>query len=136
MAEELLLERNGKPGAPLTRPLLAVAFLASFGSSMLYGYNLAVVNSPAQVGVTPLLTRGKKNSNIPTVTGRTRSLSPLRIALEIRLCTSRVGDQVVYFTRRRVGVHRIARLLEPHRVIDVLWILPRRHVLCSVAAVQ
>uniref|UniRef100_A0A672G955 Solute carrier family 2, facilitated glucose transporter member 5-like n=1 Tax=Salarias fasciatus TaxID=181472 RepID=A0A672G955_SALFA len=32
----------------LTRSLLAVAFLASFGSSMLYGYNLAVVNSPAQ----------------------------------------------------------------------------------------
>uniref|UniRef100_A0A8C2W8V9 Solute carrier family 2 member 15b n=1 Tax=Cyclopterus lumpus TaxID=8103 RepID=A0A8C2W8V9_CYCLU len=32
----------------LTKPLLAVAFLASFGSSMLYGYNLAVVNSPAQ----------------------------------------------------------------------------------------
>ncbi|XP_056264509.1 solute carrier family 2 member 15b isoform X2 [Pseudoliparis swirei] len=50
MAEELLLERNGKPSAHLTRPLLAVAFLASFGSSMLYGYNLAVVNSPAQEG--------------------------------------------------------------------------------------
>uniref|UniRef100_A0AAQ5ZPN7 Solute carrier family 2 member 15b n=1 Tax=Amphiprion ocellaris TaxID=80972 RepID=A0AAQ5ZPN7_AMPOC len=32
----------------LTKSLLAVAFLASFGSSMLYGYNLAVVNSPAQ----------------------------------------------------------------------------------------
>ncbi|KAI3352866.1 hypothetical protein L3Q82_019435 [Scortum barcoo] len=32
----------------LTKPLLAVAFLASFGSSMLYGYNLAVVNSPAE----------------------------------------------------------------------------------------
>ncbi|KAF3844003.1 hypothetical protein F7725_016051 [Dissostichus mawsoni] len=32
----------------LTKPLLAVAFLASFGSSMLYGFNLAVVNSPAQ----------------------------------------------------------------------------------------
>uniref|UniRef100_A0A8C4ZZW6 Solute carrier family 2 member 15a n=1 Tax=Gadus morhua TaxID=8049 RepID=A0A8C4ZZW6_GADMO len=31
----------------LTRSLLAVAFLTSFGSSMLYGYNLAVVNSPA-----------------------------------------------------------------------------------------
>nr|XP_033798870.1 solute carrier family 2, facilitated glucose transporter member 5-like [Geotrypetes seraphini] len=30
----------------LTFPLLAVAFLSSFGSSMLYGYNLAVVNSP------------------------------------------------------------------------------------------
>ncbi|KAK9539743.1 hypothetical protein VZT92_002244 [Zoarces viviparus] len=48
MAEELLLENNGKPSAHLTKPLLAVAFLASFGSSMLYGYNLAVVNSPAQ----------------------------------------------------------------------------------------
>uniref|UniRef100_A0A669C413 Solute carrier family 2 member 15a n=1 Tax=Oreochromis niloticus TaxID=8128 RepID=A0A669C413_ORENI len=31
----------------LTASLLAVAFLTSFGSSMLYGYNLAVVNSPA-----------------------------------------------------------------------------------------
>ncbi|KAM8880431.1 solute carrier family 2 member 15b isoform 1-T1 [Spinachia spinachia] len=48
MAEELLLENNGKPNAHLTKPLLAVAFLSSFGSSMLYGYNLAVVNSPAQ----------------------------------------------------------------------------------------
>ncbi|KAK5604423.1 hypothetical protein CRENBAI_017720 [Crenichthys baileyi] len=32
----------------LTWSLLAVAFLASFGSSMLYGFNLAVVNSPAE----------------------------------------------------------------------------------------
>uniref|UniRef100_A0A8B9HV80 Solute carrier family 2, facilitated glucose transporter member 5 n=1 Tax=Astyanax mexicanus TaxID=7994 RepID=A0A8B9HV80_ASTMX len=32
----------------LTLSLLAVAFLSSLGSSMLYGYNLAVVNSPAQ----------------------------------------------------------------------------------------
>ncbi|XP_056147489.1 solute carrier family 2 member 15a [Lampris incognitus] len=31
----------------LTTSLLAVALLTSFGSSMLYGYNLAVVNSPA-----------------------------------------------------------------------------------------
>uniref|UniRef100_A0A7M4F333 Solute carrier family 2, facilitated glucose transporter member 9-like n=1 Tax=Crocodylus porosus TaxID=8502 RepID=A0A7M4F333_CROPO len=31
---------------PLTFPLLSVTLLASFGSSMLYGYNLAVVNSP------------------------------------------------------------------------------------------
>uniref|UniRef100_A0A8C6TGF9 Solute carrier family 2 member 15a n=1 Tax=Neogobius melanostomus TaxID=47308 RepID=A0A8C6TGF9_9GOBI len=31
----------------LTNSLLAVAFISSFGSSMLYGYNLAVVNSPA-----------------------------------------------------------------------------------------
>lgn len=42
------------PGLPvflqqLTASLLAVAFLTSFGSSMLYGYNLAVVNSPAGV---------------------------------------------------------------------------------------
>ncbi|NWU74511.1 GTR9 protein, partial [Onychorhynchus coronatus] len=31
----------------LTFPLLSVSLLVSFGSSMLYGYNLAVVNSPA-----------------------------------------------------------------------------------------
>ncbi|NXC48313.1 GTR9 protein, partial [Penelope pileata] len=31
----------------LTFPLLSVTLLLSFGSSMLYGYNLAVVNSPA-----------------------------------------------------------------------------------------
>ncbi|NXX81707.1 GTR9 protein, partial [Urocolius indicus] len=31
----------------LTLPLLSVTLLVSFGSSMLYGYNLAVVNSPA-----------------------------------------------------------------------------------------
>ncbi|XP_075072374.1 solute carrier family 2, facilitated glucose transporter member 9-like [Mixophyes fleayi] len=31
----------------LTFPLLAVSVLSSFGSSMLYGYNLAVVNSPS-----------------------------------------------------------------------------------------
>uniref|UniRef100_A0AAY4DCF0 Major facilitator superfamily (MFS) profile domain-containing protein n=1 Tax=Denticeps clupeoides TaxID=299321 RepID=A0AAY4DCF0_9TELE len=34
-------------GEHLTSSLLAVALLTSFGSSMLYGYNLAVVNSPA-----------------------------------------------------------------------------------------
>lgn len=33
----------------LTFPLLSVTLLVSFGSSMLYGYNLAVVNSPAVV---------------------------------------------------------------------------------------
>ncbi|XP_013922030.1 PREDICTED: solute carrier family 2, facilitated glucose transporter member 9-like [Thamnophis sirtalis] len=33
--------------AHLTFPLLAVTLLSSFGSSMLYGFNLAVVNSPA-----------------------------------------------------------------------------------------
>lgn len=42
----------GPPLQHLTKSLLAVAFLSSFGSSMLYGYNLAVVNSPSQVGVT------------------------------------------------------------------------------------
>ncbi|AWP06138.1 putative solute carrier family 2 facilitated glucose transporter member 5-like [Scophthalmus maximus] len=47
MAEELLSENDAKEGQ-LTKSLLAVAFLASFGSSMLYGFNLAVVNSPAQ----------------------------------------------------------------------------------------
>lgn len=35
-------------GGHLTFPLLAVALLTSFGSSMLYGYNLAVVNSPSE----------------------------------------------------------------------------------------
>ncbi|KAJ8389826.1 hypothetical protein AAFF_G00112950 [Aldrovandia affinis] len=47
MAEEVLLS-NAKIYGKLTPSLLAVAFLASFGSSMLYGYNLAVVNSPAE----------------------------------------------------------------------------------------
>ncbi|NXD01902.1 GTR9 protein, partial [Certhia familiaris] len=32
----------------ITFPLLSVTLLVSFGSSMLYGYNLAVVNSPAE----------------------------------------------------------------------------------------
>ncbi|XP_031971399.1 solute carrier family 2, facilitated glucose transporter member 5-like isoform X3 [Corvus moneduloides] len=32
----------------LTFPLLSVTLLVSFGSSMLYGYNLAVMNSPAE----------------------------------------------------------------------------------------
>nr|XP_057930494.1 solute carrier family 2 member 15b [Doryrhamphus excisus] len=48
MAEELLLWNDAKPSSHLTKSLLAVAFLSSFGSSMLYGFNLAVVNSPAQ----------------------------------------------------------------------------------------
>ncbi|XP_029537682.1 solute carrier family 2, facilitated glucose transporter member 9-like [Oncorhynchus nerka] len=48
MAEEVLLAEDGKCVGSLTKSLLAVAFLASFGSSMLYGYNLAVVNSPAE----------------------------------------------------------------------------------------
>ncbi|XP_029365054.1 solute carrier family 2 member 15b [Echeneis naucrates] len=48
MAEELLADNYGKIHKNLTKSLLAVALLASLGSSMLYGYNLAVVNSPAQ----------------------------------------------------------------------------------------
>ncbi|NP_001265775.1 solute carrier family 2, facilitated glucose transporter member 9-like [Oryzias latipes] len=48
MAEELISENAGKTSGHLTKSLLAVALLSSFGSSMLYGYNLAVVNSPAQ----------------------------------------------------------------------------------------
>ncbi|KAA8579022.1 hypothetical protein FQN60_010622 [Etheostoma spectabile] len=47
MAEEVLIPPSGKITSQLTSSLLAVAFLTSFGSSMLYGYNLAVVNSPA-----------------------------------------------------------------------------------------
>ncbi|XP_017578366.1 solute carrier family 2 member 15a isoform X1 [Pygocentrus nattereri] len=47
MAEEVLITPPGKISSHLTSSLLAVAFLTSFGSSMLYGYNLAVVNSPA-----------------------------------------------------------------------------------------
>lgn len=46
----------------LTFPLLSVTLLVSFGSSMLYGYNLAVVNSPAAVrggGGQPLREQGK-----------------------------------------------------------------------------
>ncbi|XP_078497288.1 solute carrier family 2, facilitated glucose transporter member 9-like isoform X1 [Lissotriton helveticus] len=42
---------EGKPRemtGHLTFPLLSVGLLSSFGSSMLYGYNLAVVNSPAE----------------------------------------------------------------------------------------
>ncbi|CAL8332339.1 unnamed protein product [Merluccius merluccius] len=47
MAEELLAN-DAKTSGHLTKSLLAVAFLSSFGSSLLYGYNLAVVNSPSQ----------------------------------------------------------------------------------------
>ncbi|XP_068597214.1 solute carrier family 2 member 15a [Brachionichthys hirsutus] len=47
MAEEILIPPSGKITSQLTGSLLAVAFLTSFGSSMLYGYNLAVVNSPS-----------------------------------------------------------------------------------------
>uniref|UniRef100_A0A6Q2ZJM9 Major facilitator superfamily (MFS) profile domain-containing protein n=1 Tax=Esox lucius TaxID=8010 RepID=A0A6Q2ZJM9_ESOLU len=42
------MEEMNKSPTHLTSSLLAVAFLTSFGSSMLYGYNLAVVNSPAE----------------------------------------------------------------------------------------
>uniref|UniRef100_UPI00398EF369 solute carrier family 2 member 15b n=1 Tax=Pristiophorus japonicus TaxID=55135 RepID=UPI00398EF369 len=50
MVEEAYLSdsSNGKIIGHLTWPLLSVAILTSFGSSMAYGYNLAVVNSPAQ----------------------------------------------------------------------------------------
>ncbi|KAA0722259.1 Solute carrier family 2, facilitated glucose transporter member 9 [Triplophysa tibetana] len=48
MAEEVLIDTNGKSSRDLTLSLLAVALLSSFGSSLLYGYNLAVVNSPAE----------------------------------------------------------------------------------------
>ncbi|KAL6101379.1 uncharacterized protein ACO6RY_16637 [Pungitius sinensis] len=47
MAGEVLIPSPGKITSQLTGSLLAVAFLTSLGSSMLYGYNLAVVNSPA-----------------------------------------------------------------------------------------
>ncbi|XP_029962682.1 solute carrier family 2 member 15a [Salarias fasciatus] len=47
MAEEILIPSQGRISSHLTASLLVVAFLSSFGSSMLYGYNLAVVNSPA-----------------------------------------------------------------------------------------
>ncbi|XP_061889268.1 solute carrier family 2 member 15b isoform X1 [Entelurus aequoreus] len=48
MAEELLVLNDASFCSHLTKSMLAVAFLSSFGSSMLYGFNLAVVNSPAQ----------------------------------------------------------------------------------------
>uniref|UniRef100_A0AAQ4PR25 Solute carrier family 2 member 15b n=1 Tax=Gasterosteus aculeatus aculeatus TaxID=481459 RepID=A0AAQ4PR25_GASAC len=47
-SEQLFLFSANSTFSHLTKPLLAVAFLSSFGSSMLYGYNLAVVNSPAE----------------------------------------------------------------------------------------
>ncbi|XP_072335845.1 solute carrier family 2 member 15b [Scyliorhinus torazame] len=50
MVEETYLSDsgNGKISGHLTWPLLSVTILTSFGSSMAYGYNLAVVNSPAE----------------------------------------------------------------------------------------
>ena len=58
----------------LTFPLLSVTLLVSFGSSMLYGYNLAVVNSPAVVrnGQTPR-EQGKGSASRP---GRVEGLIP------------------------------------------------------------
>ncbi|XP_026878775.2 solute carrier family 2 member 15a [Electrophorus electricus] len=47
MAKEVLITSPGKITSHVTLSLLAVAVLTSFGSSMLYGFNLAVVNSPA-----------------------------------------------------------------------------------------
>lgn len=47
MAEEVLKDPNRTCTRHLTLSLLAVALLSSLGSSLLYGYNLAVVNSPA-----------------------------------------------------------------------------------------
>ncbi|XP_068607064.1 solute carrier family 2 member 15b [Brachionichthys hirsutus] len=48
MEEELLVKNHAKRSSYLSMPLLAAAFLSSFGGSMPCGYNLAVVNSPAQ----------------------------------------------------------------------------------------
>ncbi|KAL0964372.1 hypothetical protein UPYG_G00322940 [Umbra pygmaea] len=48
MAEEILIKPRRTLTSHLTSSLLVVALLTSFGSSMLYGYNLAVVNSPAE----------------------------------------------------------------------------------------
>ncbi|XP_078268917.1 solute carrier family 2, facilitated glucose transporter member 5-like isoform X2 [Rhinoraja longicauda] len=49
MVEEAYVSNsNGKIVGQLTWPLLLAAVLACFGSSMPYGYNLAVVNSPTQ----------------------------------------------------------------------------------------
>ncbi|XP_067858893.1 solute carrier family 2, facilitated glucose transporter member 5-like, partial [Heptranchias perlo] len=45
---KVLTPLPGRIAQHLTWPLLAVAALTSFGSSMPYGYNLAVVNSPAE----------------------------------------------------------------------------------------
>ncbi|XP_053245407.1 solute carrier family 2, facilitated glucose transporter member 9-like [Podarcis raffonei] len=47
MDNNLRFDFHRKITGHLTFPLLAVTLLSSFGSSMLYGYNLAVVNSPA-----------------------------------------------------------------------------------------
>lgn len=50
----------------LTFPLLSVTFLVSFGSSMLYGYNLAVMNSPAVVrDGQHLWEQGKGSASLP-----------------------------------------------------------------------
>lgn len=50
----------------LTFPLVSVTLLVSFGSSMLYGYNLAVVNSPAVVRKgQPAWEQGKGSVSLP-----------------------------------------------------------------------
>lgn len=58
----------------LTFPLLSVTLLVSFGSSMLYGYNLAVVNSPAVVRDGQHLREQRKGSAF--LPGRVEGLLP------------------------------------------------------------
>lgn len=61
----------------LTFPLLSVTLLVSFGSSMLYGYNLAVVNSPAEVrDGQPLWEQGKQLCIPPLEGGGTAVQQP------------------------------------------------------------
>lgn len=61
----------------LTFPLLSVTLLVSFGSSMLYGYNLAVVNSPAEVrDGQPLWEQGKQPCIPPLERGGTAVQQP------------------------------------------------------------
>ncbi|KAM4703848.1 solute carrier family 2, facilitated glucose transporter member 9-like [Rhinophrynus dorsalis] len=48
MDEKMVALTEKKITGRLTFPLLAVSVISSFGSSLLYGYNLAVVNSPAE----------------------------------------------------------------------------------------
>lgn len=98
---------------------------------MLYGYNLAVVNSPAQVRVT-VITTDALAALYPRKKPK-HSHSDRTDTLFIP-ATHRVKDQVVYFMCRRVGVYPIVRLLEPHCVIDVLWILPV--IMCSAPSLQ
>ncbi|XP_031734263.1 solute carrier family 2, facilitated glucose transporter member 5-like [Anarrhichthys ocellatus] len=73
MAEEVLIPTSGKTTSQLTGSLLAVAFLTSFGSSMLYGYNLAVVNSPA-VYIKDFYNKTALSRNGTGLTGETLTL--------------------------------------------------------------